>query len=154
MKLGDRVRREREPSWKFWLLAASSFAIGLAVLALGTDLSDRTLVLVAVAGAVALSAVAAIEDNLHLRYRSAPRPVDSAAQAKAAPAVREARAEEVKEEGEPERLTPTLTARQKDIARLVAEGHTLREIGERLNLSVVTVQGELRAIMRSARSIS
>ena len=44
-----------------------------------------------------------------------------------------------------------LTARQKEILRLVAQGHTNREIGEQLNISVRTVEVHRFNLMRRLR---
>ncbi len=45
----------------------------------------------------------------------------------------------------------SLTARQKEILRLVAQGHTNREIGEHLNISVRTVEVHRFNLMRRLR---
>jgi len=45
----------------------------------------------------------------------------------------------------------SLTARQKEILGLVAQGHTNREIGERLNISVRTVEVHRFNLMRRLR---
>ena len=45
----------------------------------------------------------------------------------------------------------SLTARQKEILRLVAQGHTNREIGEQLNISVRTVEVHRFNLMRRLR---
>ena len=45
----------------------------------------------------------------------------------------------------------TLTARQKEILRLVAQGHTNREIGEQLDISVRTVEVHRFNLMRRLR---
>ncbi len=47
--------------------------------------------------------------------------------------------------------TFSLTARQKEVIRLVAQGHTNREIGERLNISVRTVEVHRFNLMRRLR---
>ncbi|RMH33509.1 MAG: DNA-binding response regulator [Nitrospirae bacterium] len=44
-----------------------------------------------------------------------------------------------------------LTARQKEILRLVAQGYTNREIGEQLNISVRTVEVHRFNLMRRLR---
>ena len=45
----------------------------------------------------------------------------------------------------------TLTVRQKEILRLVAQGYTNREIGERLDISVRTVEVHRFNLMRRLR---
>ena len=45
----------------------------------------------------------------------------------------------------------SLTARQKEILRLVAQGYTNREIGERLDISVRTVEVHRFNLMRRLR---
>ncbi len=45
----------------------------------------------------------------------------------------------------------SLTARQKEILRLVAQGHTNREIGQQLNISVRTVEVHRFNLMRRLR---
>ena len=45
----------------------------------------------------------------------------------------------------------SLTSRQKEILRLVAQGHTNREIGEQLNISVRTVEVHRFNLMRRLR---
>lgn len=45
----------------------------------------------------------------------------------------------------------SLTARQREILRLVAQGHTNREIGEQLNISVRTVEVHRFNLMRRLR---
>lgn len=45
----------------------------------------------------------------------------------------------------------TLTTRQKEILRLVAQGHTNREIGEQLDISVRTVEVHRFNLMRRLR---
>lgn len=45
----------------------------------------------------------------------------------------------------------SLTARQKEILRLVAQGHTNREIGEQLDISVRTVEVHRFNLMRRLR---
>ena len=45
----------------------------------------------------------------------------------------------------------SLTVRQKEILRLVAQGHTNREIGEQLNISVRTVEVHRFNLMRRLR---
>jgi DNA-binding NarL/FixJ family response regulator len=45
----------------------------------------------------------------------------------------------------------SLTARQKEILRLVAQGHTNREIGKQLNISVRTVEVHRFNLMRRLR---
>ncbi len=45
----------------------------------------------------------------------------------------------------------SLTARQKEILRLVAQGHTNREIGEQLEISVRTVEVHRFNLMRRLR---
>ncbi len=47
--------------------------------------------------------------------------------------------------------TLSLTSRQKEILRLVAQGHTNREIGERLDISVRTVEVHRFNLMRRLR---
>lgn len=46
---------------------------------------------------------------------------------------------------------PSLTARQQEILRLVAQGYTNREIGEQLNISVRTVEVHRFNLMRRLR---
>ena len=45
----------------------------------------------------------------------------------------------------------SLTTRQKEILRLVAQGHTNREIGERLEISIRTVEVHRFNLMRRLR---
>ena len=52
---------------------------------------------------------------------------------------------------EPIAESQSLTARQKEILRLVAQGHTNREIGERLDISVRTVEVHRFNLMRRLR---
>ena len=52
--------------------------------------------------------------------------------------------------GKPEEAL-TLTARQKEILKLVAQGHTNREIGEQLDISVRTVEVHRFNLMRRLR---
>ncbi len=47
--------------------------------------------------------------------------------------------------------TFSLTSRQKEILRLVAQGHTNREIGEQLDISVRTVEVHRFNLMRRLR---
>ncbi len=63
-----------------------------------------------------------------------------------------------KSRGRESKVTPlrhseahSLTARQKEILRLVAQGYTNREIGERLDISVRTVEVHRFNLMRRLR---
>lgn len=56
----------------------------------------------------------------------------------------------VNDRGKPEEAL-TLTARQKEILKLVAQGHTNREIGEQLDISVRTVEVHRFNLMRRLR---
>ena len=51
-------------------------------------------------------------------------------------------------DGTPEPSTPPVTAREYDVLRLVAAGHTNPEIGVELNLSINTVKTYLRTVMQ------
>ncbi len=51
----------------------------------------------------------------------------------------------------PQNDAQSLTTRQKEILRLVAQGYTNREIGERLNISVRTVEVHRFNLMRRLR---
>lgn len=67
--------------------------------------------------------------------------------AKVKPASRESKANSKEKAAE----VLSLTARQKEILRLVAQGHTNREIGEQLNISVRTVEVHRFNLMRRLR---
>ena len=63
-----------------------------------------------------------------------------------------AKTREIKTTGATKTEEPlTLTARQKEILRLVAQGHTNREIGEQLDISVRTVEVHRFNLMRRLR---
>lgn len=51
----------------------------------------------------------------------------------------------------PQNEAQSLTTRQKEILRLVAQGYTNREIGERLDISVRTVEVHRFNLMRRLR---
>ncbi|MGB0910539.1 MAG: response regulator transcription factor [Nitrospirales bacterium] len=51
----------------------------------------------------------------------------------------------------PENEAQSLTTRQKEILRLVAQGYTNREVGERLDISVRTVEVHRFNLMRRLR---
>ena len=57
----------------------------------------------------------------------------------------------IEEFAEPKSEAQSLTARQKEILRLVAQGYTNREIGERLDISVRTVEVHRFNLMRRLR---
>ncbi len=57
----------------------------------------------------------------------------------------------IEEFSEPKSEAQALTARQKEILRLVAQGYTNREIGERLDISVRTVEVHRFNLMRRLR---
>jgi len=59
--------------------------------------------------------------------------------------------ESTEEFSKPTPESQSLTARQKEILRLVAQGLTNREIGQRLNISVRTVEVHRFNLMRRLR---
>lgn len=67
--------------------------------------------------------------------------------AKAKSAAREFKSNSKEKPGE----SLSLTSRQKEILRLVAQGHTNREIGEQLDISVRTVEVHRFNLMRRLR---
>lgn len=169
----DPRNRELGPSWKSWLAAGVSFAGVLLALALFTDLSNKTLLAIGLIGTVGLSAIAAVEDSRHLRramVQDKPFEKEPEAEGTAALAIQAEKAEE--ETASPFRaergLGPAVAAllaqhpdvepvrlsvRQAAIAALYAEGHTVREIAQQLNISSGTATRELRAVIDSARSL-